>query len=166
MASDPGSAVRGNGARVRGPVSGPVSSAPRLRVLPPMPAACAVEPAWRPGAGAASVRAVVRPVPCRVAGAQAPRLRLTARGRRVLVVLLVLSVAGVAALAGTLGGGGAGRLELMGTSSVIVESGDTLWSIARTVAGERDVREVIDDIQSLNALDSAAIEPGQVLELP
>ncbi|NEK86757.1 LysM peptidoglycan-binding domain-containing protein [Blastococcus saxobsidens] len=99
-------------------------------------------------------------------GAQAPRLRLTARGRRLVAVLVLAAGVGVVALADSLLGGGTGGLELMGTSSVTVERGDTLWSIAGSVAGERDVREVVDRIQELNGLDSAAIEPGQVLHLP
>ncbi|MDK3257870.1 LysM peptidoglycan-binding domain-containing protein [Blastococcus capsensis] len=104
-------------------------------------------------------------MPRREAGSPAP-LRLTARGRRVVVVLLLLVAMGVAAGVDALLGHGAEGLDLMRTSSVVVVPGDTLWSIASGMAGERDVREVIDRIQLLNGLDSASIEPGQVLELP
>lgn len=49
----------------------------------------------------------------------------------------------------------------------IVESGDTLWSIA----GEynqpgKDIRELIYDIKKINKLDSVVIKPGQALEIP
>ena len=44
-------------------------------------------------------------------------------------------------------------LRLAGVSSVVVESGDTLWSIADAVADGDDVRIVVDRIQELNGLD-------------
>jgi nucleoid-associated protein YgaU len=49
---------------------------------------------------------------------------------------------------------------------VIVQSGDTLWSIATSLGGDGDVRGLVDEIQRLNDLDGAALVPGQVLELP
>ncbi|RZU32596.1 LysM domain-containing protein [Blastococcus saxobsidens] len=131
-----------------------------LRVLPPVPAAYAVAPARRgaaPGVGTGALR----PAP-----EAAPRLRLTARGRRLVAVLVLATGVGLVALGESVLGGDGGGLELMGTSSVVVEHGDTLWSIAGAVAGERDVREVVDRIQELNGLHSADIEPGQVLQLP
>lgn len=108
---------------------------------------------------------MVQPVARQGAGSPPP-LRLTARGRRALGVLLLLVTVGMAAGGAAVLRSGAEDLELMGTSSVVVEPGDTLWSIASRVAGERDVREVIDGIWLLNGLDSAAIQPGQVLGLP
>lgn len=98
--------------------------------------------------------------------ADLPPLRLTARGRRVVVALALLLAVGLIALGGAVLGGNGDELELMGTASVIVEPGDTLWSIARAAAGERDVRDVVDVIQALNGLDGADIEPGQVLAVP
>jgi nucleoid-associated protein YgaU len=95
-----------------------------------------------------------------------PPLRLTARGRRVVAVAALLLGLGVVALGGALLGEAGGGLELMGTTKVVVEPGDTLWSIAGTVSGGRDVRDVVVDIRRLNELGSAAITPGQVLELP
>lgn len=44
--------------------------------------------------------------------------------------------------------------------------GDTLWEIAEEHAGGRDVREVIYQIEKLNGLTSAPIQPGQVLFIP
>lgn len=142
-------------------------SARHLRVLPPVPRAYSAPapprapamPAHRPaGARWTSGDRTSEPA--------LPPLRLTARGRRLVVVLvLLLAVAVVAGGGAALGGGGDG-LELMGTTSVIVEPGDTLWSIASAVAGERDVREVVDGIQRLNDVENSAILPGQVLRLP
>ncbi|MGY2003973.1 LysM peptidoglycan-binding domain-containing protein [Blastococcus sp. SYSU DS1024] len=95
-----------------------------------------------------------------------PPLRLTARGRRLLVVLALLLAVGALAVGEAVLGEAGGGLELMGTTKVIVEPGDTLWSIAGAAADGRDVRDVVVDIQRLNGLDTAAITPGQVLVLP
>jgi nucleoid-associated protein YgaU len=94
-------------------------------------------------------------------------LRLTARGRRLAAVLGLTAGVGAAALVGSAldGGQGAG-LHLAGQSSVVVGSGDTLWSIASSVAADHDVREVLDRIQQLNGLRGSDLVPGQVLRLP
>jgi nucleoid-associated protein YgaU len=57
-------------------------------------------------------------------------------------------------------------LHLAGVSSVVVEPGDTLWSIAESVAGGADVRAVVDRIQEMNGLDGSSLVPGQILQLP
>ncbi|MFC7573277.1 LysM peptidoglycan-binding domain-containing protein [Klenkia terrae] len=57
-------------------------------------------------------------------------------------------------------------LELAGRSSVVVHSGDTLWSIAEAVAPDTDPRVVVDAIQEANGLSGAGLVPGQVLVLP
>ena len=139
-----------------------------LRVLPPVPRAYAVAPAPppAPAAPAPGPAGNRRAVGERRGEPALPPLRLTARGRRLVVVLVLLLSLTVVALAGAVLGDGGGGLELMGTTSVVVEPGDTLWSIARTVAGERDVREVVDGIQRLNDVPGSAIMPGQVLQLP
>lgn len=49
---------------------------------------------------------------------------------------------------------------------VTVEAGDTLWSLADTYATGEDSRDWIQDLASLNALQSAEIYPGQKLALP
>jgi nucleoid-associated protein YgaU len=80
-------------------------------------------------------------------------------------VLVLVGSLGLATAAGLLDGG-SGDLRLAGESSVVVESGDTLWSIATAVAGTDDVRVVVDRIRQLNGLQSADLVPGQVLRLP
>ncbi|WP_394280267.1 LysM peptidoglycan-binding domain-containing protein [Microbacterium sp.] len=98
------------------------------------------------------------------------RLRLTVRGRRVLaavasvpaVVALVISiVSGGGALASGEQGAPSGSFE-----TVTVLPGDSLWSIAEAIAPSHDPRDVIDDIMSLNALSSAAVDAGQSLAVP
>jgi hypothetical protein len=95
------------------------------------------------------------------------RLRLTRRARRLAVVLaLAGGVALGSWLAPLVNGAGDGGLRLAGESSVVVQGGDTLWSIASSVAGDADVRAVVDEIQRLNHLDGTVLVPGQVLQLP
>jgi nucleoid-associated protein YgaU len=96
----------------------------------------------------------------------AVRLRLTRRARRLVVVLALAAGVAVGSWLGPLIGGGGGDLRLAGGSSVVVQPGDTLWSIASAVAEGADVRGVVDEIQELNGLDGAALRPGQVLVLP
>jgi hypothetical protein len=156
---------------------------PRLVALP---GGAALEPtaAVHPGA-----RPVVRPHPsrrspsrvgvCRPPERPAPvrsvrpaarnrtRLRLTRRARRLAVIVsLAAGVALGSWLAPLLSGGQGEDLRLVGVSSVVVQPGDTLWSIASTIDDERDVRTVIDEIQQLNGLVGVDLVPGQVLELP
>lgn len=118
----------------------------------------AVRPSSRPGGRPAQRR---RPAP----GAPA-RLRLTRRARRLVVVLALAGGVSVVAVTGSLLGSDSGGLHLAGKSSVVVESGDTLWSIASSLGDDTDVRAQIDEIQRINGLESADLVPGQVLVLP
>ena len=95
-----------------------------------------------------------------------PELRLTRRGRIVLLVaaLLVLLVCGVAMAAGS------GATTEIGkpapTDTVVVGSGDTMWDIASARAGDGDTQAMIDKILDLNHLDSVALMPGEQLVVP
>ena len=108
-------------------------------------------------------------------------LRLTRRGRAVCFVALALfAVALVAVLSLALGlarsqasttpsGSGAGGLDLGSSQSypsVVVQPGDTLWSIASAVAPNTDPRVTVQRIIERNALPGASIQAGQVLVLP
>jgi len=44
--------------------------------------------------------------------------------------------------------------------------GDTLWSIAESIAPAADPRDVVDEIVRVNALSSGALQAGQTLALP
>jgi len=110
--------------------------------------------------------APVRPLP----GASATRLRVTARGRRVLAGLVALPVAlalgvgilsGGAALASRSDSAPSGTFE-----TVTVLAGDSLWTIAQEVAPAADPRDVVDDIVRLNALDGTNVRAGQRLAVP
>jgi nucleoid-associated protein YgaU len=125
------------------------------------------------------VSASARPVPSRVrvaatAGSASPPVRrpasasfrLTRRARRLAAVLTLALGVAIGSWLGPLIAGGDGDLRLAGVQSVVVQPGDTLWSIAAEAAGTGDVRAVVDRIQELNGLQDAVLVPGQVLELP
>ena len=123
------------------------------------------------GGGRRSVRGVTPGPAIGGLGASArprsTRVRLTRRARRLAVVLALCGGVVLGSWLGPLlAGDGGEALRLAGESSVVVRSGDTLWSIATSVAGGDDVRMVVDRIQELNGLDGADVIPGQVLQLP
>lgn len=94
-----------------------------------------------------------------------PRLRLTTRGRRVLIALgFALSIA----IGGTVGiavqGGDVLPQEV---TTVTVQPGQSLWVIAsESAVPGQDVREVIDQIRTLNGLEQSTIHAGQELNVP
>ncbi|MEJ1180168.1 MULTISPECIES: LysM peptidoglycan-binding domain-containing protein [unclassified Pseudarthrobacter] len=103
---------------------------------------------------------------------QLPPLRLTRRGRVVLIgIPLVLLAVLIFLLAGFLNApakaaDSAADLSVTPTVSVTVQSGESLWAIAAAVAPERDPRDVIADIVQLNNLTAGAVVPGQQLFVP
>lgn len=100
--------------------------------------------------------------------AVAPALRLTRRGRAVLVLLL----AAVLLSAFSLGRTGSQAASVVGAPSApvveetTVQPGESLWSVAQRNAPEHDTREVVAQIQRLNDLQSAHLQVGQLLLLP
>jgi hypothetical protein len=98
------------------------------------------------------------------------RLRLTARGRRVVAFLVALPVIVALALA-VIGGGAAlasGTASAPGHSfaEITVMSGETLWSIAEDIAPEADPRDVVTQISRLNALEGGSVAAGQRIAIP
>ncbi len=47
-----------------------------------------------------------------------------------------------------------------------VQQGDTLWSIAKDYAGNKDIREVVYEISKLNNIHNAPIHPGDIIKIP
>ena len=108
--------------------------------------------------------------PGRTAGAVAPhRLRLTRQGRIVLAVLAVIAVCGLF-VAGASAAQASGRTAAHGGPStagqVVVQSGDTLWSIAQGADPNADARTVVQEILQANRLTTASITAGQRLWVP
>lgn len=108
-------------------------------------------------------------------GIQAPRirtsttrLRITARGRRVLLALAAAPLAAGIAFSALAGGTALASSETSAVefSTVTVMPGDTLWSIATAAAPGVDPRTVIDDIKRLNNLSSGMIQVGASVAIP
>lgn len=98
------------------------------------------------------------------------RLRMTRRGRRVLVLIAALPAV-IALVSAMIGGGAAlaGREDGVPTGgffTVTVDPGDSLWTIAQDVAPADDPRDVVAAISRLNALDGAVLKAGQRLAIP
>lgn len=104
---------------------------------------------------------------------RAGRVRLTARGRAMVITVAALTLAAVAGLclAGAAGwlGSSAGA-AVVGSArpsqTVIVKPGDTLWSIARDLRPEQSTWSTVRALREANGLDSALIHPGQELVVP
>ena len=124
-----------------------------LRVVPSQP--------HRRGGSERLVQALLAPGP-----GEAP-LRLTRRGRlmlRGLVALAALLVTAVAVLAlarPALAADPPGRAAVH-----VVQPGQSLWEVARSVAPTADPRDTVLRIIELNGLPSSSVLPGQELVVP
>ena len=97
-----------------------------------------------------------------------PAVRLTRRGRALLVLLLAALLLVAFSLgqqatqaAGVAGSGAAPQLE-----QIIVQPGESLWTVAQRVAPDNDPREVVAQIRRLNNLRGSQVQVGQHLLLP
>ena len=80
--------------------------------------------------------------------------------RRTVAVLAIVAAAGVGFA--LVAHGGSPKPE----ATVVVQPGDTLWSIAAAHYPSDDVRVRIEDIERANSLEGPTIEPGETLRLP
>ena len=112
---------------------------------------------------------------CRVPPNRTAGVRLTRRGRAVLIITVALALlgglwltAGRGALAGSKGGrGGQAPAQSSATrESVIVGRHDTLWEIASKARPGVDPRITVRRIIDLNSLPGPIVQPGQRLLLP
>jgi hypothetical protein len=93
--------------------------------------------------------------------------RLTRRGRLLLLALLVgmtfaaFSLGRVSGNADTSTGSTPTRYE-----KVVVQPGDTLWSIAKSAKPGADPRAYVQRIIDLNGLGSSDVRVGQTLSIP
>lgn len=94
-------------------------------------------------------------------------LRLTSRGRLVMVVLLLAALFAGGVLFGSTSTRATGEAGASPEYQyVIVQPGQTLWGIAKDVAPQDDPRATIEAIRRLNALPHTGIEAGQRIALP
>lgn len=91
-------------------------------------------------------------------------VRLTRRGRLVLLALLLVltGVVGVLVAAST----GEAAAPAGPAPTVVVQPGDTLWSIAARYAPGPDPFRTIEQIRQLNGLYGYTVQPGETLMLP
>jgi hypothetical protein len=94
-----------------------------------------------------------------------PPLRLTRRGRAVVLAFFVLMASLASAVLFTT----ASRASDPGTGpapTVVVQPHDTLWSIATRTSPRRDPYAAVAEIQRLNNIDGYVVHPGETLILP
>ena len=94
--------------------------------------------------------------------AAAPALRMTRRGRLVVLALALL----VVLLPGAWRAMATAQVEGPTTVAVTVQPGDTLWGIAADIDPGADPRALIAEIREMNALTQSGLVPGQVLVVP
>jgi LysM repeat protein len=94
-----------------------------------------------------------------------PPLRLTRRGRVVVIVLLALLACGASAVLFTTASRASGD-PATPLPTITVRPGDTLWDVAASVSSERDGWAKVDEIRRLNHLTSGDLQPGQILLVP
>jgi len=137
-------------------------------VARPQGAGVARGQAARPGVARAGVAPPETARPVRT------RVRLTRRGRIVVAALItagVVLVAALAWLAGTTraeaaGSGSPASAVYHSLRSVVVQPGESLWTIATQADPAGDPRTVMQEIIDINALHGTSVQPGQRLWLP
>ena len=98
----------------------------------------------------------------RVRRSAQPALRMTRRGRLVVMGLALL----VVLLPGAWRAMATAQVEGPATVAVTVQPGDTLWGIAAAIDPGADPRALIAEIRELNGLAQSGLVPGQVLVVP
>ena len=96
------------------------------------------------------------------------RLRMTQRGRAVLIAAVATPLVIGAMMFAVNGGQATASREGsdVAFSYVTVASGESLWQLAGELAPTADPREVIDQIVQLNQLASSDVFAGQELAIP
>jgi LysM repeat protein len=92
-------------------------------------------------------------------------VRLTRRGLAVAVLATVLLAALLLLVARWSAGPSPAAPALPAGSTVTVQPGDTLWSIAQRAEPNSDPRLVVDQLRKANHLNSVVLSPGQTLKV-
>jgi hypothetical protein len=168
----PGFAAPGSAGGVPAPrgTAAPQTGAPRARLqLVPAPGGAAELAGRRPAAAAEvpGTRGAASPIQDRPAP-----LRLTRRGKIVVVFVgvvlatLALTVASMSLSGAQAANHGRGAGGYQGMHQVVVQPGQTLWSIATQAEPSADPRQVISEIMTANSLTSSNVQAGQLLWVP
>ena len=101
------------------------------------------------------------------------RLTLTSRGRSVVMVsALILATSTFAATFSAFNGAAASTTSAatgttsVSTEEIIVQPGESYWSIARTIAPGVSTQDVIDQIHELNPFEGATLQAGTKILVP
>jgi LysM repeat protein len=96
----------------------------------------------------------------------AGHIRLTRRGRLVLLIAAVLCMLLGFLLGDTLSFKGGTISPPAASHSIVVQPGQTLWGIATQVAPHADPRATVQQIIVLNHLPSTSLQAGETLAVP
>ena len=93
-------------------------------------------------------------------------VRLTRRGRVVVLMAALALVLMAGFFLGSVAVGTDEAGQAPATEIVMVEPGQSLWSIASDLTDSGDVRTTMREIERLNALDTVALSAGPKLRVP
>jgi Tfp pilus assembly protein FimV len=98
-------------------------------------------------------------------------LTLTKRGRTVLMVsALILATSTFAATFSAFNGAAASTTSVsdapIAAEEIIVQPGESYWSIARAIAPGRSTQDLIDQIHQLNPFVGATLQAGTKILVP
>lgn len=125
-----------------------------------------------------SIISAATPAATRVSNSVAPavpgasrnpqRLRLTRRGRIVVVLAIALSafVLGALGAMSAVASPASSPAPLQGWSQIVVQPGETLWHIASRTSAQGDPRAVMTEIRQVNELSGSQLSAGQRIWVP
>lgn len=93
-------------------------------------------------------------------------LRLTRRGRLLVVATLALLICAAFLMGRSGADASTDKASAPSYTQTTVQPGETLWSVAKRVSPRHDPRALVDEIRSLNHLDSGSLTVGQQLLVP
>ena len=98
-------------------------------------------------------------------------LTLTNRGRTVITVsALIVATSSFAATFSAFNGAAASTASISAApvvaEQIIVQPGESYWSIARAIAPGRSTQDVIDQIHELNPFEGATLQAGTKILVP
>ena len=98
-------------------------------------------------------------------------LTLTNRGRTVIMVsALIVATSSFAATFSAFTGAAASTASISAApvvaEQIIVQPGESYWSIARAIAPGRSTQDVIDQIHELNPFEGATLQAGTKILVP
>ncbi|MSO33032.1 MAG: LysM peptidoglycan-binding domain-containing protein [Candidatus Nanopelagicaceae bacterium] len=96
---------------------------------------------------------------------------LTNRGRTVLMVsALIVATSSFAATFSAFNGAAASTASIsaapVAAAEIIVQPGESYWSIARAIAPRRSTQDLIDQIHQLNPFAGATLQAGTKILVP